>query len=71
MAIAASWKVYLFIGYEGGGKAAAVAYTLIETGKLNGVDPQDWLTDALAHIADYKITKLDELMLWSNAQVWA
>ena len=38
-------KNFLFVGSEGGGKAAAIAYTLIETAKLNGVDPQAWLTD--------------------------
>ena len=51
-----------------GGQSAAIAYTLIETAKLNGVDPQAWLTDTLARIADHKITKLDQLMPWSYAQ---
>jgi hypothetical protein len=45
-----------------------VAYTLIETAKLNGVDPQGWLTDVLGRIADHKITRLDELMPWRYAQ---
>ena len=53
---------------EGGGKAAAIAYTLIETAKLNKVDPQAWLTHVLATIADHKITRLDELMPWRYAQ---
>lgn len=44
-------------------KAAAIAYTLVETAKLNGVDPQAWLT----RIADRKITRLDELMPWRYA----
>jgi transposase len=56
------------MGSDGGGKAAAIAYTLIETAKLNGVNPQAWLTDVLDRIADHKITKLDELMPWSYAQ---
>ncbi len=38
-AIALGRKNYLFVGSEAGGKAAAIAYTLIETAKLNGVDP--------------------------------
>jgi hypothetical protein len=42
--IALGRKNYLFMGSEGGGKSAAIAYTLIETAKLNGVDPQAWLT---------------------------
>ena len=63
--VALGRKNYLFVGSEGGGKAAAIAYTLIETAKLNGVDPQAWLTDVLGRIADHKITKLDELMPWN------
>jgi transposase len=62
--IAIGRKNYLFVGSEGGGKSAAIAYTLIETAKLNGVDPQAWLTDVLGRIADHKITRLDELMPW-------
>ncbi|MEE8393466.1 MAG: transposase domain-containing protein, partial [Rhodospirillales bacterium] len=61
-------KNYLFMGSERGGKSAAIAYTLIETAKLNGVDPQAWLTDVLGRSADHQITKLDELMPWSYAQ---
>ena len=53
---------------ERGGKAAAIAYTLIETAKLNGVDPQAWLTDILGRIADHKITRIDELLPWRYAQ---
>ena len=61
-------KNYLFVGSEGGGNSAAIAYTLIQTAKLNGVDPQAWLTDVLSRIADHKITKLDELLPWRFAQ---
>lgn len=43
----------------------AVKDTLIETAKLNNVDPQAWFTDVLSRIADYKITKLDELIPWN------
>jgi hypothetical protein len=57
-------KNYLFVGSEAGGKAAAIAYTLIETAKLNAVDPHAWLADTLARIPDYKITKVDELLPW-------
>ena len=66
--VALGRKNYLFVGSKGGGKAAAVAYTLIETAKLNGIDPQAWLTHVLGHIADHKITRLDELMPWRYAQ---
>lgn len=42
------------------GNAMAIAFTLIETAKLNNVDPQAWLTRVLGRIADQKITRLDE-----------
>ncbi len=60
--VAIGRKNWLFAGSEGGGKAAAIAYTLIETAKLNGVDPQAWLTDTLARIADHKINRIAELL---------
>jgi len=44
--------------------ADAIAYTLIETAKLNAVDPHAWLADTLARIPDYKITKVDDLLPW-------
>ena len=65
--VALGRKNYLFVGSEGGGKAAAIAYTLIETAKLNKVDPQAWLTWVLAQIADHKITCIDELLPWRYA----
>jgi len=58
-------KNYLFVGSQAGGKSAAVAYTLIETAKLNGVDPRAWLADNLARIADHKINRIDELLPWN------
>jgi transposase len=55
-------------GSERGGKSAAIAYTLIETAKFNGVDPQAWLTDILGSIADHKINWIDDLLPWRYAQ---
>ncbi len=66
--IAVGRKNWLFARSEGGGRSAAIAYTLIETAKLNGVDPQAWLTDVLGRIADHKITRIDELLRWRYAQ---
>ena len=63
-AIALGRKNYLFVGSPGGGKAAAIAYTLIETARLNGVDPQAWLSDTLARIPDHKINRVEELAPW-------
>ncbi len=48
--------------------SAAIAYTLAETAKLDGVDLQAWLAKVLGRIADHKITKFDELMPWRYAQ---
>lgn len=50
---------------QSGGNSMAIAFTLIETAKLNKVDPQAWLTWVLERIADHKINKLDELMPWN------
>lgn len=65
--VAIGRKNWIFAGSEGGGKAMAIAYTLIETAKLNDVDPQAWLTWVLARIADQKINRLDELLPWRYA----
>ena len=66
--VALGRKNYLFVGSRTGGKAAAIAYTLIETAKLNGVDPQAWLADTLARIPDYKITRVDDLLPWHRGR---
>jgi transposase len=65
--VALGRKNFLFVGSAGGGKSAAIAYTLIETAKLNGVDPQAWLTAVLGRIADHKINRIDELLPWRYA----
>jgi transposase len=65
--VAIGRKNWMFAGSQGGGKAMAIAFTLIETAKLNDVDPQAWLTWVLAQIADHKITRLDELLPWRYA----
>ena len=65
--VAIGRKNWMFAGSEGGGKAIAIAFTLIETAKLNNVDPQAWLTWVLGKIADHKITRLDELLPWRYA----
>jgi transposase len=57
-------KNYLFCGSDAGGKRAACMYTLIETCRMNGVDPQAYLADVLARIADYPIHRIDELLPW-------
>jgi transposase len=63
--IALGRKSWLFAGSDRGGERAAVMYTLIQTCKLNNVDPQAWLADVLAHIPDHKITDLAALLPWN------
>ena len=63
--VALGRKNYLFVGPQTGGKSATIAYTLIETAKLNGVHPQAWLADTLARIPDHKINRIDELLPWN------
>jgi transposase len=55
-------------GSDNDGRSAAIAYTLIETVKLNGIDPQAWPTNVLSRIADHKINRIDELLPWRYAQ---
>jgi transposase len=65
--IALGRKAWLFAGSERGGERAALMYTLIQTAKLNGVDPHTWLADVLARINDHKITGLTALLPWNWA----
>ena len=58
-------KNFLFMGSEAGGDAAAIAYTLMETCKLNHVNPEAWLTWVLAKIQDHPARKIDELLPWN------
>lgn len=58
-------KNYLFMGSKGGGDAAAIAYTLVETCRMNKVDPEAWLRWVLARVADHKMNRLDDLMPWN------
>ena len=67
--IALGRKSWLFAGSDRGGQRAAVMYALIVTAKMNDVDPQAWLADVLARIADHPASKLDELLPWNWKQL--
>ncbi len=56
---------YLFAGSDAGGRRAAAMYSLIETAKLNGVNPQAYLADVLARIADHPAKRVAELLPWN------
>ena len=63
--IALGRKSWLFAGSDRGGQRAAAIYSLIVTAKLNNVDPQAWLADVLARIADYPAHSIDQLLPWN------
>jgi transposase len=60
-------KNYLFFGSDSGGERAAIAYSLIETCKLNHIDPQCYLEYVLERIADHPINRIEELLPWNVA----
>jgi transposase len=62
--VAIGRKNYLFAGSDTGGRRAAALYALIETAKLNGLNPQLYLTDVLIRIADHPARKIAELLPW-------
>jgi hypothetical protein len=61
-------KAWLFAGAQRGAERAAIMYTLIGTAKLCNVDPQAWLADVLARIADQPQHILAELLPWNWRQ---
>src|SRR5439155_159437 len=63
--IAVGRNNWTFAGSDEGGRRAAAIYTLIETAKLNDVDPQAWLTDVLARMQDHPAKRADELLPWN------
>ncbi|QXQ05585.1 IS66 family transposase [Sphingosinicellaceae bacterium] len=63
--VALGRKSWLFAGSDRGGQRAAFMYSLIVTAKLNDIDPQAWLADVLARIADLPQQRLAELLPWN------
>jgi len=64
-AVALGRKNYLFAGSNAGGERAAAMYSLIGSAKLNGLDPEGYLSDILARIADHAINRIEELLPWN------
>jgi transposase len=63
--IALGRKSWLFAGSDRGGERAAFMYSLIVSAKMNHIDPQAWLADVLARIAEHPTNRLDELLPWN------
>jgi transposase len=66
--IALGRKSWLFAGSDRGGQRAAALYSLIVTAKMNNLDPQAWLADVLARIAEHPAHGIDELLPWNWRQ---
>ena len=58
-------KNYLFAGSDAGGERAAAIYSLLGSAKLNGIDPESYLRNVLARIADHPIKRIEELLPWN------
>jgi hypothetical protein len=63
--VALGRKNYLFAGSDAGGERAAAMYSLLGSAKLNGVDPEAYLTLVLRRIADHPINRIEELLPWN------
>jgi hypothetical protein len=61
-------KNWLFAGSDTGGERAAIFYTLVRTAKMNGLDPEAYLRDVLARIAEHPINAIDALLPWNIAK---
>jgi len=66
--IAVTRKNFLFLGSDAGGERAAVIYTIAETAKLNGLDPEAYIAAVLDRMArGQPISRLDDLLPWNFA----
>ena len=63
--LAVGRRNWTFAGSDAGGRRAAAMYTLIETAKLNGVDPRAWLAYVLSRINDHPMAQLGDLLPWA------
>ena len=63
--VATGRRNWTFAGSDEGGRRAAAIYTLIETAKINDIDPLAWLADILARLQDHPAKRLDELLPWN------
>jgi transposase len=58
-------KNWLFAGADSGGERAATIYTIIQTARLNGLDPEAYLRNLITRIADHPAKRIDDLLPWN------
>jgi transposase len=63
--VAVGRRNWTFAGSDEGGRRAASVYTLVETCKMNQVDPHAWLAFVLAKLPDHPVKRIDELLPWN------
>src|SRR4051812_22077063 len=64
-AVAVGRKNWTFAGSDEGGRRAAAIYTLMQTARLNGIDPQAWLADVPARLPAHPASRIADLLPWS------
>ena len=64
-AVALGRKNYLFAGSDAGGERAAAIYSLLGSAKLNGIDPEAYMSVVLRRIAGHPINRIEELLPWN------
>jgi transposase len=70
--VALGRKNHLFAGSDGGGEHWAVLASLVETCKLNAVDPEAYLADVLTRLANrHPMRRIDELLPWTYTKASA
>lgn len=63
--VALGRRNWMFVGSTKGGDASALFYSLAETCRLNGVEPEAWFTDVIERIGNHPINRIDELLPWN------
>ena len=63
--IALGRRNWTFAGSDAGGERASAIYSLIETAKLHGCDPEAYLRRVIEQIADHPVNRVHELLPWN------